>query len=120
MNHVCDSAPRLTRPRRSTMEGVVMRPLACALMLAAGAVAGCAGLNATQERGWVAFHDCDRDTTSSAALEDLDPGGRVNYRTQEGTDFSSMKACMEARGYACDLGLAIGSRPHTHCYPNPS
>ena len=83
-----------------------MRRLACAPMLVAGALAGCAGLNATQERGWLAFHECGRATTSSAALEDLDPGGRINYRTQEGTDFSAMKACMEARGYACDLGLA--------------
>lgn len=97
-----------------------MRRRACALMLAAGALAGCAGLNATQEQGWLAFHDCQRATFSPAALEDLLQSGRVNYRTQEGTDFSSMKACMEARGYACDLGLAIGSRPHTHCYPKPS
>jgi hypothetical protein len=28
-----------------------------------------------------------------------------------------MKACMESRGYACDLGVAIGFRPYTYCYP---
>lgn len=97
-----------------------MRQLACALMLAAGALAGCAGLNATQEQGWLAFHDCQRTNGSPAALEDLLVSGRVNYRTQEGSEFSRMKACMEARGYACDLGVAIGSRPHTYCYPKTS
>jgi hypothetical protein len=97
-----------------------MRRLAWDLSLAAAVLAGCAGLNATQDQGWVAFHDCQRMTFSSAALEDLAQTGRVNYRTQEGIDFSSMKTCMEARGYACDLGVAIGSRPHTHCYPKPS
>lgn len=92
-----------------------MRRLACALMLVAGALAGCARLTAQQEQGWVAFHDCQRGAFS-ASLEDLLTTGRVNYRTQEGVEFSAMKACMEARGYACDLGLAIGSRPHTYCY----
>ncbi len=96
-----------------------MRRLAGALMLVAGALAGCAGLNVKQEQGWVAFHDCQRGAFS-AALEDLLVSGRVNYRTQEGVEFSAMKTCMEARGYACDLGLAIGSRPHTHCYPKTS
>lgn len=92
------------------------RRLACALMLMAGGLAGCAGLNMQQEQGWQAFHDC-QPTASSAALEDLSLSGRVNYRTQEGVEFTAMKTCMEARGYACDLGLAIGARPHTHCYP---
>jgi hypothetical protein len=86
------------------------------LGLVAGDLAGCAGLSVEQEQGWLAFHACQR-VASSAALEDLLEGGRVNYRTQEGSEFSAMKACMERRGYACDLGLAIGSRPHTHCYP---
>jgi hypothetical protein len=90
-----------------------------ALLLAAG-LGGCAGLNATQEQGWVAFHDCQRATAASAALEDMLVSGRVNYRTQEGVDFTSMKACMESRGYACDLGVSTGSRPHTYCYPKTS
>jgi hypothetical protein len=96
-----------------------MRSLACALVLVAGTLAGCAGLTAPQEQGWRSFHDCQA-VAVSAALEDLTPGGRVNYRTQEGVDFTVMKACMEARGYACDLGLAIGARPHTYCYPKSS
>lgn len=96
-----------------------MRRRACALMLVAGALAGCAGLNAQQEQGWLAFHGCQA-SASSAALEDLLVSGRVNYRTQEGVEFSAMKACMEARGYVCDLGVAIGSRPHTYCYPRTS
>jgi hypothetical protein len=95
-----------------------MRRLACVLVVSLGLV-GCAGLSVQQEQGWRAFHDC-QPTASSAALEDLAPGGRVNYRTQEGVDFGLMKACMEARGYACDLGLSIGARPHTHCYPKTS
>ena len=82
-------------------------------------VAGCAGLNVEQERGWIAFHAC-RPGASSAVLEELTQTGRVNYRTLDGVDFSLMRACMEARGYACDLGLAIGARPHTDCYPKPS
>jgi hypothetical protein len=82
-------------------------------------VAGCAGLTPLQEAGWGAFHACQQGM-ASAALEDLSVGGRVNYRTQEGVDFSLMKACMERHGYSCDLGLAIGSRPHTHCYPRAS
>ena len=95
------------------------RRLVRILGLVAGGLAGCAGLTAQQEQGWRAFHDC-QPAASSAALEDLALSGRVNYRTQEGVDFSAMKACMEARGYACDLGLAIGARPHTHCYPRSS
>ena len=96
-----------------------MRRLACVLLLGAAGLAACAGLTVQQEQGWAAFHDCQR-TASSASLEDLQTSGRVNYRTQEGVEFSAMKACMEARGYACDLGLAIGSRPHTYCYPRTS
>ena len=91
--------------------------LTCLALLLAAGLAGCAGLNVTQEQGWTAFHDCQRTTATSAALEDLQERGRVNYRTQEGVEFSSMKACMESRGYACDLGVAIGFRPYTYCYP---
>jgi hypothetical protein len=90
------------------------------MLLVALVLAACAGLNATQEQGWVAFHDCQRATAVTASLEDLQQGGRVNYRTQDGVEFSAMKACMEARGYACDLGIAIGFRPHTYCYPRTS
>ena len=82
-------------------------------------VAGCAGLNVEQERGWIAFHAC-QPQASSAVLEEITQGGRVNYRTLDGVDFTLMRACMEARGYACDLGLAIGARPHTDCYPKTS
>jgi len=90
--------------------------LACVVMLVTLG-AGCAGgLTLQQEAGWVAFHDCQAGVWS-AALDDLLVGGRVNYRTQEGLDFSAMKACMERRGYACDLGVTIGSRPQTYCYP---
>ena len=74
---------------------------------------------ASQEAGWTAFHQCQQGV-SSAALEDLQVGGRVNYRTQEGVEFSAMKACMQGRGYDCDLGVTIGSRPNTYCYPRPS
>ncbi|SRR6266545_3942249 len=93
----------------------MMKRLMCGLALAAS-LAGCGGLTVKQEAGWAAFHDCQQ-SSSSAALEDLQLGGRVNYRTQEGVEFSSMKACMERRGYDCDLGMAIGARPHTYCYP---
>ena len=96
------------------------RRLRCLTLLLIAGLAGCAGLNSRQEQGWVAFHDCRNTAATSAALEDMLVGGRVNYRTQEGVDFSSMKACMESRGYTCDLGVAIGSRPHTHCYPRNS
>jgi hypothetical protein len=96
-----------------------MRRLACVLVLVAGGLVGCAGLTVQQERGWVAFHECQQGF-ASATLEDLTTSGRINYRTQEGVDFSTMKACMEARGYACDLGVAIGARPHTYCYPRTS
>ena len=94
------------------------RRLTCVVLVAAG-LAGCGGLTASQEAGWTAFHQCQQGV-SSAALEDLQVGGRVNYRTQEGVEFSAMKACMQGRGYDCDLGVTIGSRPNTHCYPRPS
>jgi hypothetical protein len=87
--------------------------------LLAAALTGCGGLTMQQEAGWLAFHECQQGS-ASAALEDLLVGGRVNYRTQEGVEFSAMKTCMERRGYDCDLGLAIGARPHTHCYPKAS
>jgi hypothetical protein len=90
-----------------------------AVVLLAAVVAGCAGLTPAQDAGWRAFHDCQA-IAPSAALEDLLQGGRVNYRTQEGVEFSAMKACMEQRGFVCDLGLTIGYRPHTHCYPRTS
>ena len=96
------------------------RRLVGVVVLLAGALAGCAGLNVAQEQGWLAFHDCQRTAAPSAALEDLLEGGRVNYRTQEGVEFSAMKGCMERRGYACDLGVAIGFRPYTRCYPRTS
>jgi hypothetical protein len=98
--------------------GDMMTRLTCGLALAA-ILAGCGGLNVRQEAGWAAFHDCQQ-SSSSAALEELLPGGRVNYRTLEGLEFSSMKACMERRGYDCDLGVTIGARPNTHCYPRTS
>lgn len=78
--------------------------------------AGCAGLNVRQEEGWVAFHQCVI-SAPTASMEDLSPDGRVNYYTSEGSEFGVMKGCMEERGYRCDLGLTIGARPHTHCYP---
>jgi hypothetical protein len=89
--------------------------LASVIVLAA-ALAGCASLTPPQEAGWAAFHAC-QPSAPSAAMEDLLTTGRVNYRTQEGREFSAMKACMEARGYHCDLGVTIGSRPHTYCHP---
>jgi hypothetical protein len=90
------------------------------VLLVIAGVAGCAGLNVKQEQGWDAFHDCQR-AAPSATLEDLPPSGRVHYRSLEGIDFSSMKACMERRNYACDLGgPMIGSRPETLCYPKVS
>jgi hypothetical protein len=92
-----------------------MRGRACAVLLAIG-LAGCGGLTAAQDAGWAAFHAC-QSGASSAALEDLLRGGRVTYRTQEGVEFAAMKACMERRGYDCDLGLTIGTRPNTSCYP---
>ena len=95
-----------------------MTRLTCGLALAVS-LTGCGGLTGKQEAGWDAFHGCQQGW-SSAALEDLQPGGRVNYRTQEGVDFSLMKACMERRGYDCDLGVSIGARPNTHCYPRTS
>jgi hypothetical protein len=87
-------------------------------VLAVVSLAGCAGLSPGQEQGWTAFHDCQQ-VAPSAALEDL-LVDRVNYRTQEGVDFTAMKACMERRGFVCDLGLSIGFRPNTYCYARPS
>jgi hypothetical protein len=98
--------------------GDMMTRLTCGLALAA-IRAGCGGLNVREDAGGAAFHDCEK-CSSSAALEELLPGGRVNYRTLEGLEFSSMKACMERRGYDCDLGVTIGARPNTHCYPRTS
>jgi hypothetical protein len=94
------------------------RRLTCVVLFAAG-LAGCVGLTASQDAGWTAFHQCQQ-SASSAALEDLHVGGRVNYRTQEGVDFSTMKTCMERHGYDCDLGVTLGSRPNTSCYPKAS
>jgi hypothetical protein len=105
------------RLREATMSDRMER-LARAALLAA-LLAGCGSLTVQQQAGWVAFHECQQGS-ASASLEDLLIGGRVNYRTQEGVDFSAMKVCMERRGYDCDLGLAIGARPHTHCYPRAS
>ena len=96
---------------------MMLRALTCLVPFLAAGLAGCAGLTGVQEQGWIAFHDCQRTSATSAALEDLQTSGRVNYRTQEGVEFSAMKACMESRGYACDLGVAIGYRPYTYCYP---
>jgi hypothetical protein len=92
-----------------------MKGVIAAVLVAAG-LAGCAGLSPGQDASWVAFHAC-QTAAPSAALEDLHPNGRVSYRTREGSEFSVMKACMEQRGYHCDLGVAIGARPHTHCHP---
>jgi hypothetical protein len=89
------------------------------IAILAAALAGCARLTPSQDAGWQAFHACQQGT-SSAALEDLLTSGRVNYRTQEGVEFSTMKACMERHGYACDMGVTLGSRPNTHCYPRAS
>jgi hypothetical protein len=88
------------------------------LVLAVGLI-GCASLTAQQDAGWTAFHAC-RAEAPSAVLEDLFVTGRVGYFTREGVDFSHMKACMEQRGYACDVGTEIGSLPVTHCYPRTS
>lgn len=96
----------------------MLKRLTCGLALAAS-LAGCGGLTVKQEAGWAAFHDCQQGS-NSAALEDLLQGGRVNYRTQDGLEFSLMKACMERRGYDCDLGVSIGARPNTYCYPRTS
>jgi hypothetical protein len=92
--------------------------LTCVVVLAVGVV-GCGGLTVQQDAGWTAFHQCQQ-SSSSAALEDLLVSGRVSYRTLEGVDFSTMKACMHQHGYDCDLGVTIGSRPNTYCYPRAS
>jgi hypothetical protein len=89
------------------------------VIVLAGTLAGCAGLNPQQDVGWTAFHEC-QPAAPSAMLEDLLQGGRVSYATREGVDFSVMKACMERHGYACDIGSPTGARPHTHCYPKTS
>ena len=94
-----------------------LRRSLCIVLMAS--LAGCAGLTPKQDAGWTAFHACQTGM-SSAALEDLQQGGRINYRTQEGIEFSTMKACMERQGYSCDLGVMIGSRPQTYCYPKAS
>jgi hypothetical protein len=94
------------------------RRLAGALGLAT-VLTACAGLTPQQDAGWVAFHAC-QPAAPSAALEDLLTTGRVHYWTQEGREFGSMKACMEERGYQCDIGVTIGTRPHTYCHPRTS
>ena len=94
--------------------GVGMRALGLALL--AVAVSGCAGLTPQQEAGWVAFHECQA-AWPTASMDDLHPDGRVNYVTREGNEFGLMKACMEQRGYRCDLGVTVATRPQTHCYP---
>jgi hypothetical protein len=88
-----------------------------AALVAALALAGCAGgLTSSQDAGWTAFHACQA-AWPTASLDDLHPNGRVNYVTREGSEFSVMKACMEQRGYRCDLGVTVATRPQTHCYP---
>jgi hypothetical protein len=89
---------------------------AVGMLLIANAASACANLNPAQEAGWAAFHECQQQAWS-ATLEDLREDGRINYFTQEGREFSVMKACVEQRGYRCDLGVTIGFRPYTHCYP---
>ena len=92
-----------------------MSRLLAAVVLAAG-VAGCAGLTPQQDAGWAAFHACQA-SWPTASLDDLHPNGRVNYVTREGSEYGVMKACMEQRGYQCDLGVTVATRPQTHCYP---
>jgi hypothetical protein len=96
------------------MEAVANRMTALLVPLAA--LAGCVTFTPEQDAGWTAFHGC-HSAAPSAVLEDLFVGGRVGYVTREGVDFSAMKACMEQRGYACDISTEIGSLPVTHCYP---
>ena len=79
---------------------------------------GCGGLNPKQVQAWDAFHDC-RNVAPTASLTELPEDGRVAYRTQEGSEFSNMKACVERRGYECDLGSS-GRSPYTYCYPKGS
>jgi hypothetical protein len=95
-----------------------LRRLTCIGVFVAG-LGGCAGLTPQQDAAWVAFHECQQGT-GSAELQDLLVGGRVHYRTGDGREFGVMKACMEQRGYSCDLGVSIGSRPDTYCYPKAS
>ena len=102
----------------STARGRAARGLPRAAGLAL-VLAACAGLTPQQDAGWVAFHAC-QPSARSATMEDLLTGGRVHYWTQEGAEFGAMKACMEERGYLCDIGVTIGTRPHTYCYPRVS
>ena len=88
------------------------------LLLVAGLI-GCASLTPQQDAGWDAFQGC-RVVAHTAVLEDLFVAGRVDYFTREAVDFSSMKTCMEQRGYSCDLYAGRGSAPVTHCYPRTS
>ena len=91
-----------------------------ALALVTAVLGGCAGLTPQQEAGWTAFHACQA-AWPTASLDDLHPtSGRVNYVTREGSEFGDMKACMEQRGYRCDLGVTVATRPQTHCYPGGS
>jgi hypothetical protein len=97
-----------------------MRRLASVVLAGAIGLAGCAGasgLNVAQGEGWAAFQDCRGTVAPSAALGELRQSGVVTYETREGSEFSLMKSCMETRGYACDLGVGIGARPNTDCYP---
>jgi hypothetical protein len=106
------------RPEEATaMSDVTMRAT-CLLLLVAGLTA-CGGLTAQQDVSWTAFHEC-RASAPSAVLEDLSPGGRVNYRTQEGGEWGAMKSCMERRGFACDLGPSFSARLYTLCRPGTS
>jgi hypothetical protein len=102
----------------SSLRGRAARSLAGAAGLAT-LLAACAGLTPQQDAGWVAFHAC-QPSARSATMEDLLTSGRVHYWTAEGVEFGSMKACMEQRGYDCDIGVTIGTRPHTYCYPRVS
>jgi hypothetical protein len=101
------------------MESMHTRTIVVRLIVLAATLAGCAGLNPRQDAGWTAFHEC-QPAAPSAMLEDLQLAGRVGYMTREGVDFSSMKACMEQRGYVCDIATTASGRPHTHCYPKTS
>jgi len=88
-------------------------------LLVVGGLIGCASLTPQQDAGWTAFQDC-RGGARTAVLENLFVAGRVDYFTREGTDFNVMKACMEQRGYGCDLQAGLSSAPVTHCYPRTS
>ena len=96
-----------------------MRERTIAALVLVGGLARCASLTPQQDAGWAAFQDC-RAGARTAVLEDLFPTGRVGYFTREGVDCNVMKACMEQRGYGCDLHAGLGSAPITHCYPRTS